>query len=260
MPVAQSVVDICNAIASRLAGEWLGLVHVVEYPKCGGSWVARLLRCYTGIDRVFGQAAIVRRGAVIQKHILYRPYLNKPIVVLRDPRDVWVSFYFHELYHNEYPQLRKQIGFDPAAPDSENMLRYITVKLEHPECSSPGFSYSRFVDDWMDRSEAHVARYEELSRDTAGELGRMIRFIDQPVDEERVASTVEAQAFQKISGRKPGQEDRSSHKRKGIVGDWRNYFTPTIAELVRARQQALLERLGYESCGSWVDTVSPDGG
>ena len=49
---------------------------------------------------------------------------------------------------------------------------------------------------------------------------------------------VEAGSFERLasavgdSGRKQGEQSLTSHYRKGIVGDWKNYMTPEQAESV----------------------------
>ncbi|MBK8050880.1 MAG: sulfotransferase domain-containing protein [Anaerolineales bacterium] len=53
------------------------------------------------------------------------------------------------------------------------------------------------------------------------------------------------------SGRQAGEEDVHHHYRKGVVGDWRNYFTPQVTAAFRARYGALLIQLGYEKDNNW---------
>jgi hypothetical protein len=47
------------------------------------------------------------------------------------------------------------------------------------------------------------------------------------------------------SNRKPGEVDEMNHYRKGIPGDWRNYFTERHLKAFRQRYGDLAERLGY---------------
>ena len=47
------------------------------------------------------------------------------------------------------------------------------------------------------------------------------------------------------SGRKPGEVDEMNHYRKGVPGDWRNYFTERHLKAFRQRYGDLAERLGY---------------
>lgn len=53
--------------------------------------------------------------------------------------------------------------------------------------------------------------------------------------------------FTSLSGsqRRPGEVDEMNHYRKGIPGDWRNYFTARHMKAFRERYGDLAERLGY---------------
>ena len=141
-----------NQFLERAVGKSLGLIHVIEYPKCGGSWVARILRSYLNMDRRYGTSHLVRKNAVLQRHELPAPYYHRVVTVFRDPRDVWVSYYFHEMYHHPDEALKKRIGFNPDEEDRTNLLRYVSEKMEHPEQSGPGFSYDAFKRAWATRS------------------------------------------------------------------------------------------------------------
>ena len=52
-------------------------------------------------------------------------------------------------------------------------------------------------------------------------------------------------------GRKRGQEDISTHERKGIAGDWRNYFAHAIKEKFKDLYGDLLMATGYEQDKDW---------
>ena len=56
---------------------------------------------------------------------------------------------------------------------------------------------------------------------------------------------------QRTKGRKPGEEDRGSHFRKGVRGDWLNHFTPGHLREFKQRYEDLLFQLGYETEPDW---------
>ena len=61
-----------------------------------------------------------------------------------------------------------------------------------------------------------------------------------------VEHCVEEGSFSRLSGgRRQGQEDRDSHFRKGLVGDWSNHFDDAARAAFEAAAGALLEQLGY---------------
>ena len=63
---------------------------------------------------------------------------------------------------------------------------------------------------------------------------------------------VEKYSFEKLSGRKQGQENNSKFLRKGIAGDWKNYFNKEARELFDFYAGAQLVKLGYEKDRSWA--------
>lgn len=53
-------------------------------------------------------------------------------------------------------------------------------------------------------------------------------------------------SFRAISGREEGDEDPASPLRKGVIGDWRNHFSPRTIARFNEKYGALLEEFGYE--------------
>ena len=76
------------------------------------------------------------------------------------------------------------------------------------------------------------------------------------IDYSRLKAAIQENSFENITGRDAGTEDKNSHKRKGIVGDWRNMFTAESARIVHDTQQGYLEKLGYESDGGWANDIN----
>ncbi|BCJ78083.1 hypothetical protein CS0771_76270 [Catellatospora sp. IY07-71] len=62
-----------------------------------------------------------------------------------------------------------------------------------------------------------------------------------------VPLTVGHHTFTRLSysARRPGEVDEMNHYRKGVPGDWRNYFEERHRAAFRARYGDLAERLGY---------------
>jgi lipopolysaccharide transport system ATP-binding protein len=72
------------------------------------------------------------------------------------------------------------------------------------------------------------------------------------VSKEFLRAAVRDTRFERLSGgRQPGQEDPAAHFRKGIAGDWRNYFTPRIKDAFKKRFDSLLISGGFETNRAW---------
>jgi lipopolysaccharide transport system ATP-binding protein len=66
------------------------------------------------------------------------------------------------------------------------------------------------------------------------------------INRNRLERIIIENRFESLTGgRKAGVEDASSHERKGISGDWMNYFTPTIERKFLDRYGDLLIRADY---------------
>jgi hypothetical protein len=63
---------------------------------------------------------------------------------------------------------------------------------------------------------------------------------------------VERHSFRRKSGgRKKGEENRSHHYRKGVPGDWVNYFDDKLKQSFKDRYGDLVVQLGYENDYDW---------
>ncbi|MCZ7574930.1 MAG: sulfotransferase domain-containing protein [Ardenticatenaceae bacterium] len=94
-------------------------------------------------------------------------------------------------------------------------------------------------------------RYEDLRANTLAEFARLVGFFGLQLDEEKVQTIVEQNSFEYATKRKPGQEDTSSHKRKGIIGDWRNVFQSSRIDAFKRLAGDLLVEVGYEKDLNW---------
>ncbi len=95
-------------------------------------------------------------------------------------------------------------------------------------------------------------RYEDLLERPHEQAGRLFDFLGADAGEKTVGQAVGATTFEKLSdGRERGQEDSSSFYRKGVAGDWKNYFTERDKEIYKEEAGGLLIRLGYEKDDDW---------
>jgi len=255
--IIYKTIKYCNNAISYLYGSRMNISYVMEYPKCGGTWVSDLLRSYLDISAQYGKSAFARKNAVIQRHELPQPYHCNPIIVIRDPRDMLVSFYFFELYRNRdfNKKLLKKIAFETTNSDTINLSRYIEYKLKYPHQSIPGFSFEHFIERWKKVINSHFVKYEDLQTDTMDELKKMLIYLGVEIDASRMEYAIEKCSFKNVSGgRNQGSHDPSAFRRKGIVGDWKNYFQSDLKRLVDMYLGETLVELKYELDHKWAET------
>lgn len=251
--------QVANLALVAAVGRRLPVFHLVEHPKCGGSWIRNMMQHYIGGEPYLGDR-IVTKNTVIQVHRLYSHIYCNPVIVFRDPRDVFVSFYYHErrmIEQGLYPSISRYYQFNINRAPADDFAAYLQAKLGHR--TDPGFSYSKFVDSWLDRKGSCSVLYENALEDTARELARIVRFLDFEVDPEKISEITDYHSFEHETmrrygvARKPGTEDAHKFQRKGISGDWRNHFNERSCELIHEYEWSSIQRLGYEKDESWID-------
>ena len=257
-PIEIRARQLANYVLTAAFGRQLELIHVVEYPKCGGSWVRNMLQTYTGTERFLDQR-LLRRGDIVQVHQLPHRLLRRPVVVTRDPRDMYVSFYYHETQYRDREKhlaIARYFQHDPSRPLKEDFAVYLEARLTH--VTHPPFPLGAFVRAWQSRPGAVWARYDRFLEDGEAELARVVKELGLPLDPARIRDAVESNSFAAATRargkeRKPGEADPGSFERKGVVGDWKNHFDRRSCELVERHEGASLRALGYERDGNWVE-------
>jgi hypothetical protein len=88
------------------------------------------------------------------------------------------------------------------------------------------------------RGRKTLVRYEDLRFDTLGVMRRVCSELGLPVDEERLARSVENRSWEKIPEDKKGP---GKSKRKATPGGWSEDLTPRQVEIVEEVTAPLLE-------------------
>lgn len=257
-PISQIRVDalrrvfLWDVLSSRME-----IYLVSEYPKSGGSWVAQMLSHYLGLPFPRNQRAAFR-SSVLHGHRLFHRRFGKALWVIRDGRDVMVSLYFHVLFDNDrnsphqVEAARRLYGFADVEDISANMPRFIEVQLTRGDGWLFRFTWQQFVRSWFN-SGIPPLRYEDLLADPKGSLGAAIaRITGQAVDDEMLRATIDRFEFTRLAGRPPGREARGSFLRKGVAGDWQNYFSHESRKVFHALAGPALIAAGYERSSDWV--------
>lgn len=94
-------------------------------------------------------------------------------------------------------------------------------------------------------------RYEEHLETPHETLTELFEFLEADTSPEVIDEVVEANRFEKLTGRSRGQESSGSFMRKGVSGDWREVFTERDKKIFKEEAGDLLVELGYEKDLSW---------
>lgn len=169
---------------------------------------------------------------------------HKTFFVMRDPRDIIVSWYFsvkcsHSLM-GEIGRIRKLLN-DVSLTEG---LIYAVDYLNNIGLFST-------LNSWINSAEEdrniEIFRFEDMVGDDQYETFRKLFYhIDVNMRKSEFRKLLNDYSFRKLSGRKRGVEDNSSHYRKGIIGDWRNYYNCDVIENFMMVTGDLLGSLNYE--------------
>lgn len=260
---------------------WLnGLVPlylVTEYPKSGGTWLGQMLAAVLGVPFPRNRIPLPRR-ALFHGHYLPTNRFRRLRGIfwqVRDGRDVMVSLYHHLLLPNDKNVLhvkdlhyyRQQVPFQSFDDVRENLPAFIEFIFTHRLSRRRQFTtwgtWSSFNQRWMEYADSQrgdrlaMIRYEDLLHDAADVLGRVLAAVGgaEP-DATRVQEAVARYSFEAQSGRRRGQEAAGSFLRRGVAGDWKNYFSRAAAEVFAHYAGDTLTMLGYERDAAWVERVA----
>ncbi len=98
-------------------------------------------------------------------------------------------------------------------------------------------------------------KYEFLVKDPLSLLHSILQFLHLFPDilsEQQLNDILQLHSFEKLTGgRIRGQENPYHHYRKGVPGDWREYFSAANKRYFKERYGDLLVKLGYENDFNW---------
>jgi len=235
--------------------------YVISYPKCGRTWLRVMLAKALALhfedprDIVIDPMEVVRnnnqRGPIIQfthersakspavetkqGEKRYQQYTHKKIIFLvRDPRDVLVSHYFQ--------QTRRRGNYHDLS--LKDFVRHPLWGADRVVAFMKGWYEHRGVP-----SDFLLVRYEDLHRNPAGELHRILTFVDlEDVSDEIVRTSVDYASFDnmlKMSLNELSEESRlapadpqdpeSFKMRRGEIGGYKRYLSAADVEYVEER-------------------------
>ena len=246
----QRIHSVAREVAIRGLSGWMPYFIINEFPKSGGTWLGQLLS--GGLDVPFVRNSFPPfHSSIFHGHFLSSFGMNNVVVIWRDGRDVMTSWYHHclfELDHNNSPivaMVRKDLGdrnFDNVQEHLPDFIEYAFTRQYYPR-----FTWSEFVNKWYGQQGVSYVRYEDLLIKPVSELQRLCGELrDGCVIDDHVASQiVDRYSFNNQSGRRAGIEEKNKFLRKGISGDWKNYFTESASEVFDFYAGKEMKLLGY---------------
>ena len=231
--------------------------HITHY-KSGSQWVLAVLNDVAKERIVQPRVAAnhVTQQPVISGRIYPCVYLPRPVflessppdyrkvfIVIRDLRDTLVSLYFS--VRNSHPILNSAQQELRDALKSMDVVEGMILLMEKRLHVS-----AEIQKTWM-ISEDLLVRYEDAIKDEHAVFKRIISYCDIDISDAALNAAIDRHSFENRAGRKPGEEDVNSHHRKGISGDWQNYFDNKLTIQFKDRFGDVLIETGYEKDFDW---------
>jgi hypothetical protein len=177
---------------------------------------------------------------------------DRCVVVVRDPRDVVVSWAFSMAYSHATDAEVRIIRPAMLALDLRGKLEVTTFVIKDP---------LRVQRSWVrgaPTARARVYRFEDLVADEVGTFGSMLDYFGWTVDATDLRAAVARHTFSaRTGGRERGDKNPFSHYRNALPGDWRNYFDQDLGQRFEAALPGLVRELGYERADDWW-TAQPE--
>lgn len=225
-------------------------IFIVGYPKSGNTWFQDLITAVVyGVHPLFAPPALAqvlvpdvhkqpyyRRFSTpmfFKTHHLPRPEYKRVVYLIRDGRDVMVSFYH----------------YDKALRGSTDLSEL--VRRGH---STHG-TWQAHINAWL--ANPHVAemiiiKYEDLKRDAVSELERFCAFARIEREPSFLKMMVNEAGFEQMQQRERRSGSGMSawpgdklFRRRGIVGSYKDEMPPTVLQEFMAQAGETLRHCGY---------------
>jgi Sulfotransferase domain len=245
-------------------------VFLVSYPRSGNTWTrfllgnlisgqnnpvtfsnieSRIPEIYFNPDR---ELRVLPRPRMLKSHECFQPQYPHVIYIVRDPRDVAISFYHHNVKARNIPDDYPMTSFVPRFIEGEFDRKF--------------GSWRDNVLSWLsvrgDSSNFMMLRYEEMKRDTAGALLQVVEFLERSsfrkIDSSSKAlhraidlsSPERMRALEKEEAAswvltKSTRSDKP-FVRTAKAGGWKSQLAPESVNMIESAWGDLLQSLGYE--------------
>ncbi|NOR40118.1 MAG: sulfotransferase [Gammaproteobacteria bacterium] len=179
---------------------------------------------------------------------------KKTLFLVRDPRDVAVSFYFHVCNRASDRVLRRK-GIEQAAKKLPIYAFVTDQALGLPRVIE---HFNRWHEEMASMDHTLIIKYEDMRADPAAALTQIIRFIDCDFSTDDIDKAVEFASFENLarkekngyfnSGRLAASDspDENARKvRRGKIGGYRDYFSE--------EQNRYLDKLVHEQLDNFYE-------
>ena len=237
-------------------------ICVVSYPKSGGTWlrflIGNLIRPQTAVTFANIETTApslyhnpdhrlrhAPRPRILKSHEAFFSRHGRVLYLVRDPRDIAVSYYYYLIKFRELP---------PGYPIADYVPRFMREDFD-----AKYGPWDDHVLSWVRMRQGDprflLMRYEDLLNDSKGELGRIARFIGIETDEARLRRAIElssADRMRKLEKTQSREWSATSKSRQDMpfvrsatAGSWGGELPAASVELIESAWGSVMQTLGY---------------
>jgi hypothetical protein len=170
----------------------------------------------------------------------------KIISLVRDGRDVLTSGAFDWLLKDAHETDRYRFYVDQEP--GKTLTRFFDDDL----IAKWAKNWSETIDAFADRPADCTITYESMKQSLSDALTMPLKQLGVANDESIRNVCEQATTFDAMAGRSAGDADPTAKARKGIAGDWRNFFTRRDGRLFHDLAGKQMALAGYEDDDQWV--------
>lgn len=236
-------------------------VFIVSYPRSGNTWTRFLIGnlAYPQDPLTFANVEDkvpdiyqnkdsklkrLPKPRILKSHEYFDPRYEKVIYIVRDPRDVAVSYYH---YHVKVRMI------DEGCPMEEYVSRFVSGSLD------PFGTWGENVGSWLGTRRDHdkflLLQYEQMLQEPVRELRRIASFLSIDATQSRLDNAIEASSadvMREMEREQSGMWATTKRSRtdKAFVrsskaGGWRSELPEASVAAIEEAWGDLMEDLGY---------------
>lgn len=234
-------------------------LYLVSFPKSGVTWLSFLmanihLQCsrldatatFFNLESYIPDIHLTRSlkdsiltfpgFRIIKSHSEYNPFYRRIIYLMRDPKDVMVSYYY----------FMKKLGWFNGS--ISELIRSKSYGID---------AWCRHTQSWLNKTHAfqqiNVIKYEDMKREPRKVLDRVYSILGFKLPQIILDEAIDRSAFDEMKKNeeycikwKLSSPKGYSFMRKGITGDFKSELTEADVDYIQNKAKHLLEIFNYE--------------
>jgi Sulfotransferase domain len=217
-------------------------VAIFGLPKSGNTWIYGLMADYLDmkpihLDHDPKKSGVGMSHSTLNYNLKIRRDLARGVYIMRDLRDILVSFYYY--IKTDY---FKEMNDPYSNFDSIDRFyyEYFLMKMIYR------YNWEAHPNEFV-KAGIPLIKYEDLYDHPEKEFTALLRKLNLHIDENKIEKVIEKNQFSNVSnsGKTLWKKVPSTHFRKGGYGQYKNEMSTELISDINERFGPYLKRWGY---------------